>query len=70
MTNIFPVKAAIAIIQIAILKDICAKMFSQLEVESKSGTGEHAVIFAGTMQQRYTRVEALVNVMNDRYDRI
>lgn len=36
-------------------------MFSQLEVESNSGTGEHEVILAGTMQQRYTREEALIS---------
>ena len=41
-------------------------MFSQLEVESNSGAGEHVVIFAGTIQQRYTRVEALLNVVDQR----
>lgn len=64
MTVIFPMKAAIAIIQIAILKDVWAKIFSQLEVESNSGTGVHVIIFAGTMQHKYSRVEALINNVN------
>ena len=64
MTNIFPMKADVAIIKTDILKYEWAKIFSQLVMESNLGVGVHAIIFAGIMQHRYMRVETLITNIN------